>query len=103
MRPCHGRSACMPRASGTIVVLNGRRAVSFRIGPLVWRLLAAGCFLLGATSLVPARGAEAQPGAPGSTIFTASDFAVLSRGVDFHTSGEAAVFAWAPGGQQWRL
>ena len=49
------------------------------------------------------RGAEAQPGAPGSTVFTASDFAALSRGVDFNTSGEAAVSVWAPGGQQWQL
>ena len=77
--------------------------MAFRIGPLVWRLLATGCLVVVATSLVPAHGAEAQPGAPGSTVFTASDFAVLSRGVDFNTSGEAAVFVWAPGGQQWQL
>ena len=25
------------------------------------------------------------------------------RGVDFNTSGEAAVFLWAPGGQRWQL
>src|SRR4051794_18850488 len=103
MGPCHGRGARMPRASGTIVVPNGRRAVAFRIVPLAWRLLATGCFIVGATGFGPACGAETQPGVPGSTIFTASDFAVLSRGVDLHTSGEAAVFVWAPGAQQWQL
>jgi dienelactone hydrolase len=77
--------------------------VAFQIGPLVWRLLATGCLVQLAISLVPARGVEAQPSAPGSTVFTASDFALLSRGVDLHSSGEAAVFLWAPGGQQWQL
>ena len=103
MRPYHGRSAAhAARAFGTIVVPNGRRAVAFRIGPLVWRLLATGCLVVVATSPVPAR-CRGTAGAPGSTVFTASDFAALSRGVDFNTSGEAAVSVWAPGGQQWQL
>ena len=36
-------------------------------------------------------------------VFTASDFPALAEGIDFKSSGELSVQAWAPGNAVWKL
>src|SRR5436190_2907905 len=44
-----------------------------------------------------------QGGDVPQAVFTASDFPALAEGIDFKSSGELSVQAWAPGNAGWKL